>query len=70
MLFPGMSNLRWTHLIPETVLDTAAQSPFDILQQLKSATVHSKTSLREASLYLVGGGAENCRDGKVKVAGI
>ena len=48
-------------------------------QKLKSATVHlhSKTSLREASLYLVGGGgngggggADNCRDGKVKVAGI
>ena len=48
----------------------AAQCHFDILQQLKSATVHSKTSLREASLYLVGGGADNCRDGKVKVAGI
>ena len=48
----------------------AAQCHFDILQQLKSATVHSKTSLGEASLYLVGGGDDNCRDGKVKVAGI
>ena len=48
----------------------AAQCHFDILQQLKPATVHSKISLREASLYLVGGRADNCRDGKVKVAGI
>ena len=48
----------------------AVQCHFDILQQLKSVTLDSKTSLREASLYLVGGGADNCRDGKMKVAGI
>ena len=32
----------------------AAQCHFDILQQLKSVTVHSKTSLREVSSLHVG----------------
>ena len=49
----------------------AAQCHFDILQQLKSATVHSKTSLREASLFTWSEGVDDhCKDGKVKVADI
>ena len=48
-----------------------AQCHFDILQQLRSAMVHSKTSLLgKRRLYPVGGGANNWRDGKVKVADI
>ena len=48
-----------------------AQCHFDILQRLKSAMVHSKTSLLgKRRLYSVGGGSNNWRDGKVKVAGI
>ena len=44
----------------------AAQCHFDTLQQLKSVTMHSKTSLTEVLSLLDGGGANNCRDRKVK----
>ena len=38
----------------------AAQCHFDILQQLKSATVHNKTSLREVSSLPGRGGGGGC----------
>ena len=60
----------WGCVIASTKAHSAVECHFDILQQLKSTMVHSKTSLREASSLPGQRGANNWRDGKVKVAGI
>ena len=47
-------------------INESPQCHFDILQQLKSATVHTaKPALGKRRLYLVGGGANSWKDGKV-----
>ena len=66
---PNRFGLRQECVWGCVIASTTAAAQFDFASG-KSATMHSKTSFKGSVVFtLRGGGAKNCGDQKVKVAG-